>query len=161
MFICREKLNFIPDAFMEIMQRYANLFWVLWACLVTLTQNDSIIFLKTAMFICMQKNKLHNSILTILHFKESRNFIGLLLATTIMPDMFWWNSNNNISFHYRLFPRKTNMTKLLKKSPKPYFGPILVPFAQMWVKNEFSWKKGSVSFSIFELPTIVPKIRKT
>ena len=34
------------------------------------------------------------------------------------------------------------MTKFFKKSQKPYFGPILDPFAQIWVKNEFSWKKG-------------------
>ena len=31
-----------PHAFLEILQRYANLFWVLWACLITHTQSDSI-----------------------------------------------------------------------------------------------------------------------
>ena len=62
---------------MEILQRYANLFWVLWACLVTLTQNDSIVLLKTWMFICMQKiNFIIHFFLTILHFKEFCNLIG-------------------------------------------------------------------------------------
>ena len=37
----------------------------------------------------------------------------------------WWIINNNTSFHYRLFPRKTNMTNFFKKSQKPYFEPIL------------------------------------
>ena len=37
----------------------------------------------------------------------------------------WWNINTNISFHYRLFPRKANITKFFKKSQKPYFGPGL------------------------------------
>ena len=38
------------------------------------------------------------------------------------------------------------MTNFLKKFPKPYFGPILGLFAQIWVKNEFSWKKGLRQF---------------
>ena len=117
---------------------------------------------------CLSACKKINSIIHFLQYCILKNpaisLAGSILAYYLQQQlcqMFWWNINNNISFHYRLFPRKTNLTKLLKKSPKPYFGPILVPFAQMWVKNEFSWKKGSVSFSIFELPTIVPKIRKT
>ena len=57
----------------------------------------------------------------------------------------WWNINNNISFHYRLFPRKTNITKFFKKSQKPYFGPIWGFFAQIGAKNEFCWKKGLCS----------------
>ena len=84
------------------------------------TQDNSITLLKTSMFIWMQK------INFIIHF-----FLTILR----------WNINNNIRFHYRLFPRKTNMTKFFEKSQKPYFGPILDPFAQIWAKNEFSWKK--------------------
>ena len=76
-FICRQKINFVAHAFMEILQRYANLFWVIWACLVTLTQNDSIILQKTWMFICMEKIKfIIHLFLTILHFKESCDLIG-------------------------------------------------------------------------------------
>ena len=63
-------------AFMEIMQIYVELFWVLWVCLVTLTKNDSITLLKTSMFICKQKiNFIIHFFFTILHFKESCNFI--------------------------------------------------------------------------------------
>ena len=55
-FICRQKNQFHPHAFLEILQRYANfLFWVLWACLVAHPQNDSI---KTSIFICMQQMNL-------------------------------------------------------------------------------------------------------
>ena len=56
------KINFIPHAFMGILHRYVNLFCLLWTCLVTLTQNDSITSLKISMFICMQK--LHHSALS-------------------------------------------------------------------------------------------------
>ena len=60
--------------------------------------------------------------------------------------MHWWNINNNISFHYKLFPRKTNTTKFFKKHQKSNFGAILARFAQTWTKNEFSWKKGLSQF---------------
>ena len=53
------------------------------------------------------------------------------------------------------------MAKFLKKSQELYFGAILGAFPQIWAKNEFSRKKDFASFSIFELSTIVPKIRKT
>ena len=76
-FFCRQKLNFIPYPFMEILQRYANLFWVLWTYTVTRTQNNSITLLKTSMFIYMQKlNFIIHFFLTILHFKEAWNLIG-------------------------------------------------------------------------------------
>ena len=39
--ICRQKINLILHAFLEILQRYAKfLFWILWASLITHTQND-------------------------------------------------------------------------------------------------------------------------
>ena len=76
-FICRQKMKFIPRAFAQILQRYVNLFWVLWAWLLTLIQNDSIILQKTSIFICMQKiNFIIHFFLMILHFKESCNLIG-------------------------------------------------------------------------------------
>ena len=71
------KINFIPHAFMEILHSYVNLFWVLWACLVTLTQNYSITSQKTSMFICMQKiNFMIQLFLAILHFKEFCHLLG-------------------------------------------------------------------------------------
>ena len=45
---------------------------------------------------------------------------------------WWWNINNNISFHFRLFPRKTN-DKIFQKIQKAlfwgHFGPFLPKFA--------------------------------
>ena len=58
----------------------------------------------------------------------------------------WWNINSNISFHFRLFSIKTNMTKFFKKSKELYFGAILSPFCSNLGKNEFSWKKGLRQF---------------
>ena len=72
---------------------------------------------------------------------------------------WWWNINNNISFHFRLFPRKTKL-KIVQISKKPYFGAILGPFCSNLDKKEFSWKNGSDIFLIFKLSTIVPKIKK-
>ena len=36
---------------------------------------------------------------------------------------------------------KLTSQTFFKKFQKPYFGPILGPFAQIGVKNEFSWKE--------------------
>ena len=74
----RQKINFVSHVFLEILQRYANfLFWVLWVCMVTQTQNDSINLQKTLMSICMPKiNFIIHFFLGILHFKESCNLIG-------------------------------------------------------------------------------------
>ena len=42
-FICQQKINFIPHIFLEInLQSYGNLFRVLWTYLVTHTENDTI-----------------------------------------------------------------------------------------------------------------------
>ena len=76
-FICRQKINFISHVFLGILERYTNLFWVLWVSLVAHTQNNSINLQKTSMFIFMPK--IHFIIyffLEILHFKESCNLIG-------------------------------------------------------------------------------------
>ena len=56
-FIFRQKINFIPYAFLEILQGYANLFWVLSASMVIHSQNYSINLYKTLMFISMPKRK--------------------------------------------------------------------------------------------------------
>ena len=45
-----------PHAFLEILQRYVNLFCALWACLVAHTQNDSINLYKNLMFIYIINN---------------------------------------------------------------------------------------------------------
>ena len=67
-----------PHVFLEILHRYANfLFWVLWACLDTHTQNGNINLYKTLKFLCMPKiNFIIHFFLEILHFKESCSSIG-------------------------------------------------------------------------------------
>ena len=58
---------------------------------------------------------------------------------------WWWNINNSISFHFKLFPRKTNdIFQKIKKTT--YFGAILNTFCPTLGKNEFSWKKGLCQF---------------
>ena len=119
------------------------------------------------MFICMQKmNFIIHFFLTILHFKESYNFIGMqhfgpYLETQNYARYVGEISSRILVFYYILFPRKTNITKFFQKYINPYFGSIRGPFAQIGAKNDFPVKKGSVSFSVFQLPTIVTIIRKT
>ena len=50
------------------------------------------------------------------------------------------------------------MTKFFKKSKRPYFGGYSGPFL---ANMNFPGKKCSASFYIFQLSTIVPKIRKS
>ena len=69
------------------------------------------------------------------------------------------STNNNISFHFRILPRKTN-AKILQKIAKPYFRTIVGPFSPNLGKNKIPGKKESVSFLLFQLSTIVQKIRK-
>ena len=54
----------------------------------------------------------------------------------------WWNINNNISFHFRLLPIKTSMTKFFKKS---YLGVILDPFCPNFRKKWFFLEKRAQS----------------
>ena len=90
------------------------------------------------MSICMQIiNFIIHFFLKILQFKESCK-----LRDPEFWQMWWWNIKNNVSFRFRLSPRKTNMTKFFKKSKKLYFGAILGPFCPNFGKNESSWKKG-------------------
>ena len=81
---------------------------------------------------CMQKiNFIIHFFLKILHFKESFNLI----------------INNNISLHFRLFSRKTNMTQIFQEIQKTLFWDHSGPFlAQIRAKINFPGKKGSVSF---------------
>ena len=145
---------FIPHSFMEILQRYAKLFWVLWAWLVTLIQNDSITLLKTSMFICMQKiHLIIHFFLTILHFKEL-DWPAAFWPTTWDPKLYqicWSNVNNNIRFHYRLLPKKLGKhDNIFQEIPKTLFWAHSWPFCpslgQKWVFLE----KRAVSFSIFD-----------
>ena len=75
-----QKVNFVPHVFLDILQRYIYiyinfLFWALWECMATKTQNDSINMQKSLMSIYMPKiNFTIHFFFGILHFKE---FCGL------------------------------------------------------------------------------------
>ena len=67
----------------------------------------------------------------------------------ILPDMgLVLIINNNISFHFRLFPRKTN-DKILQKIQKTLFWGHFDLFCPILGKYEFFWKKGLCQFLIF------------
>ena len=111
------------------------------------------------------KNKLHISLLSYnITFWRILQFDGLAAFRPITWDpilcqICWWIINNNISFHYRLFPRKTSQN-FLKYPKNTILSPFWALLPKLGPKLNFPGKKGSASFSIFELPTIVPKIRK-
>ena len=114
------------------------------------------------------KNKLDNSLLSHnITFKRIVQFdwpaaFSLITGDPKLCHTCWWNISSNIIFAYRLFPRKTNMTKFFKKMQKTLFWGHSGHFLhKLGPKMNFTRKKGSVSFSIFDLSTIVPKIRKT
>ena len=77
---------------------------------------------------------------------------------------WWWNINNNISFHFRLFSRKTflNFNKFFKKFKKKLFwgqfGPLLLKFGQMWISLE---KRAPSVFKYFNYLPSCQKSEKT
>ena len=90
------------------------------------------------------RNKLHHSLFSYhVTFQRILQFDWMTAFWPITRDrkfcqMSWWNINNNISFHFRLFPRKITWQKFSKNPKKP----ILGPFCPILGKNKFSWKKG-------------------
>ena len=133
-YICRQKTNFIPKAFMAILERYANfLFWVLWVCLATHTQYDSINLQKILMFICIPKiSFIIPFFLEILHFILQLDWSTAFWPITRDFSQIWdwcWNINNNISFRFRLFPGKTN--------EKNNLGPFWEKFGKFGQKWNF------------------------
>ena len=72
---------------------------------------------------------------------------------------WWWNINNNISFQFRLFQRKTNDKTFQKIQKKTILGAILEPFCQNLGKNEFSWEKRAQS--IFRYCNYHPSCEKS
>ena len=131
--------------------------------LVALTQNDRITLQKTSMFTCMQKiNFIIHFFFTILHFKESYNLIGWQHFAPLLEtqNSARYVGEISISFRFRLFPIKTNMTKFSKSKKKPILGPFWALFAQICAKMNFPGEKVYLSLSIFELSTIVQKNEK-
>ena len=98
-------------------------------------------------------------------FTSSLRYYILKIPAILLADSIWnhnWrprilpgmglllNINNNISFHFRLFPRKTNDKILL------YFGAILA-FLPKFGQNEFSWKKEICQF--LNIPVIYDRVK--
>ena len=149
---------------MEILQRYENLFWLLWTCLVALTQNDRITLQKTSMFTCMQKIKfIIYFFFTILHFKESYNLIGWQHFAPLLEtqNSARYVGEISISFHFRLFQLKRTWQSFRKVKKKLFWthsGPFLPKFGQKWI---FLEKR---SMSVYQYSNYLPlckKMRKT
>ena len=138
------------------MSGYASplLFWVFWACLAKQTQNDT---------------------------SNRRNFFCLFAGQkSTLPSCFsgepqfchiwdwWWNITKNISFHFRLFPRKTN-DKIFHKIHKKkklfggHFGTFLPKFWQKWIflEERFFKKKVFKRFSVFRYSNYLPSCQKS
>ena len=80
------------------------------------------------------KNFIIHFFLEILHFKESCKLIGWQhweLQFCQISD--WWWNNNNISFRFRLFPKKKSNDNFLKKKSWGHFGCFLHKFGQKWI----------------------------
>ena len=88
--------------------------------------------------------KYTSSLTSFLRYYILKNTM-IWLADTILPHIsrlkfyqtwdWWWNINNNISFYFRSFPRKTNdniFQKIQKILFWGYFGPFLPKFGQNW-----------------------------
>ena len=78
---------------------------------------------------------------TINLYKFSSSCLSVCFMLTQEPEFcqtwnWWGNINNNLSFHFRLFPEKTN-DKIFQKIQKTlfwsYFGPFLPKFRQKWI----------------------------
>ena len=97
----------------------------------------------------------------IFHLKEPCKYLGWQhVVITGDPEFcqIWewcWNISNNNSFHFRLLPRKTN-----NKIQRNIFWShwvILLFFAQIWAKLNFSGKK---PLSVFKYSNHLPSCQK-
>ena len=147
-FICRQKNQLHRHDFVEILQIYANLLWVLWESLVAHTHNDSINLYKTSIFICIPKIYfIIHFFLEILHLKKSCNLIGRQHFGPLIENQNFarYGIGSEISTTILVsildYFQEKIMTKFFKKS---YFGAILSPFCTNL--GNFPGKKGSVSF---------------
>ena len=102
--------------------------------------------------------------LEILHFKESCfDWLTAFWPITRKPEFCqiwdWWRDiNNNISFHFRLLPRKNN-DKIFQKTQKTlllgHFGHFLPNFGQKWISLE------KRALSVFIYSDYLPSCQKS
>ena len=145
-FICRQKINFILHIFLELfflLQRYCEFVLGTLGMLRYAHQKRYYQFIETFCDYLQAKNKFHPPC-----FFE--DWLSAFWPITWEPEFFqiwdwWWNINNNISFPFRLFLRKTNdkiFQKILKKLFRGQFGSFLLKLGQ----NCFLWKRGFCLF---------------
>ena len=122
---------------------------------ITQIQNDSMSLQKSS----MSSLRWFTS---FLRYYISKNYAtwSAFWPITREPEFFqvwdwWWNINNNISFHFRLFPRNTN-DKIFQE--KPILGPFWAFFPNLG-KKEFFLKKESLS--VFKYSNYLPTSRKS
>ena len=123
--------NYILHIFLEILQRYPNLFCVLRVYLATTpTMILSASRKRWCLPACKKINFIIHFFFEILHSKESCNLIGSQhFGSWHKNQNYRWNINDNISFHFQLLPWKNNH-KIFQKIQNP----------------KFSWKKGLCQF---------------
>ena len=98
------------------------------------------------------KNKFHHSLFSwdftfsrILQLDWPTVFWPITWEPEFCQIWYWWrNIINNISFHFRSFPGKTNHKILQKIQKKTILGPFWSLFPKLG-KNKFSWKKRALS----------------
>ena len=78
-----------------------------------------------------------------------------------MPDMLVKYQITILVFIIDYFQEKQTLQNFSRNPKNPILGPFGALLPKLGPKMNFPGKKGCVSFSIFELPTIVLKIRKT
>ena len=124
---------------------------------------------KNYVFICRQKSTLSSSFgipkvkfiihffLEILHFKEPCNWNSAIFKPWILPD-WWWNINNNISFHLRLFLEKTDDNIFEKIQETLFWGLFMVVFSKFEQKWFFLEKK---ALTVFTYSNYLPSCKKS
>ena len=87
---------------------------------------------------------------------------GSILAITRDPkfcQICWSNINHNISSRFRLFPRKTNITKFFKQYKTSILGLFWTLFAQIWANMNFPEKKRA--YSVFQYSNYLSLCQKS
>ena len=145
-----------------------NVFWVLWHAwlhspkmLVSSCRRLQCLSACKKSSFCTQ---FHHSLLSynitflrILQF----DWLAAFWPITRDPKFFhicWWNINNNISFHFRLFPKKLTWQNV-SKNPKTLFWGNSAPFLHKFGKKWISLEKRALS--VFQYSNYPPLCQKS
>ena len=148
-FICEQRSNFAFHAFLEILQKCANLFFryfgyawlhtskmIISACRILqclLLHTPKMIVSTCRGVQCLSTSQKYTSSFTF------------FLRYCVLKNPAVWLADN-ISFHFRLFPRETN-DKIIQKIQK--MEPFWVLFPQIYAKMNFPGKKGLPVYRYF------------